>query len=635
MAGDVEGRTLTHMNVLTQNAAHMGRWRWLVWMSLVLACWVIMYTVWVQAPRMYEIDLADRNRIAGAYPPEEAGSWLRGDTVMMLPQTYFASMQVLEMRWRRHTFADAFSVTVTQQTATGMPQIISQLEPTMEWRTMRYLIQAPMYGGNTMRLVSSVQQFSGDRREIGALIQGVSVQALQVTNSTLLMYVSGFWMVCLALALWMSHGRWLGMAVWSLLMIFYVVVLLQELQTGFYQPFILFTPIGRIWLSVIFVVLVLMRSYWSTTDKQAQMEQGRRFGLDLIRFLAVLCVVVAHAVPLFPEIWRRDKEVFQWFVYLGSMGVDMFFSLSGYLIGRIILRLLDNIHQFEVVKRFWARRWLRTLPAAYVSALAIWLFAPPVSFWAYLQSILFLGTIDPHYLVGDMSFWWSLGAEEVFYFLFPLLVYWICRRFSYTPITSFIIAVSMFLVIPTIIRFVLQQILDLQAGGDLNFTIYARLDSMVYGLMVAWLYVRRHVWFERVASWGFTPGLGMMLLGYLLLVNLNRWYMFGIFMAHTFMTLGSALLIPAVERLRTMGWRPLDRFVSWGALISYSIYLYHTIIVSFLKRTTGDSYNATDLVWRFGIYLCITGFVSWLSFRYVEEPILRWRDRRYPEIGRN
>jgi|GEM_PF-1108335 len=635
MAGDVEGRTLTHMNVLTQHAAHMGRWRWLVWLGLVLFSWVVVYQLWVQAPRSYTLDLADRNRIQGAYPPEAAGSWLRGDTVVMLPHTYAASMQILEMRWQRFSLADAFPVTISQQVEDGMPTAVADLVPTTEMRRVHYLLRAPVVGGDTVRLLSATQQFRGDSRALGALVRDVSIRVLPFDGVTLFFYIVGFWAVIAALALWMSHGRWLGIVVWSMVVGLYAVVLWQELQSGFYQPYILFSPTGRIWVSAILVGLVLWRTYRPQIEVDPAAQRGRRFGLDVIRFLAVLCVVIAHAVPLLPTELSRDKDVFQWFVYLGSMGVDMFFSLSGYLIGRIILRLLDNIDQYAVVKRFWVRRWLRTLPAAYISALAIWFFAPPSSFFAYLQSILFLGTIDPHYIVGDMSFWWSLGAEEVFYVLFPLAVYWLCRRFAFAPIKAFMVSVSLFLVIPTVIRFVLQQILSLQAGGDLNFTIYARLDSMVYGLLVAWLYIRRHVWFERIATWGFTPGIGIMLFGYLLMVNLDRWYMFGIFMGHTFMTLGSALLIPAVERFPTLGWKPIDRFVSWAALISYSIYLYHIMIVNFIKRTTGSTLDYGDLLWRAVVYLCITGVVAWLSYRYVEEPILRWRDRRYPEIGRN
>ena len=467
-----------HMNVKVQHISQIKHWRWFAWVGLVLLSWGVVYALWVQAPRIYEMDLADRNRIAGAYPPEEAGSWLRGDTVLMLPQTYFASMQILEMRWQRFSLAEEFVVTVAQQDEDGVPQVVSELRPTLELRTMRYLLHAPMYGGDTVRLVSPVQQFAGDRREIGALIRDVSIQVLPFSNTVMVMYAGGFWLVCGTLALWMSRGRWMGLGVWSMVVALYAVVLWQELQSGFYQPYILFTPLGRIWLSLTLVALVLWRTYRPAAASEERAPHERRFGLDVIRFLAVLCVVIAHAVPLMPAELSRDKNVFQWFVYLGSMGVDMFFSLSGYLIGRIILRLLDNIDQYEVVKRFWMRRWLRTLPAAYMSALVIWVFAPPVSFFAYLQSILFLGTIDPHYIVGDMSFWWSLGAEEVFYVLFPLTVYWLCRRFAFAPIKAFIVSVSLFLMIPTVIRFVLQQILNLQAGGDLNFTIYARFDGV-------------------------------------------------------------------------------------------------------------------------------------------------------------
>jgi peptidoglycan/LPS O-acetylase OafA/YrhL len=74
------------------------------------------------------------------------------------------------------------------------------------------------------------------------------------------------------------------------------------------------------------------------------------------------------------------------------------------------------------------RRWLRTLPAAYVSAVMMWVIAPPLKVREYLASIFFVGTINPYHISSEIPFWWSLGAEEVFYVLFPFIIYLFIKK---------------------------------------------------------------------------------------------------------------------------------------------------------------------------------------------------------------
>jgi peptidoglycan/LPS O-acetylase OafA/YrhL len=120
-------------------------------------------------------------------------------------------------------------------------------------------------------------------------------------------------------------------------------------------------------------------------------------------------------------------------------------------------------------------------------------------------------------------------------------------------------------------------------------------------------------------------------LGYMLLLEQGRWYGIAIFAGHMLTTTGAALIIPAMEHVRTLGWRGLDRVISWIALVSYSAYLYHIMMADRLERSFGV---AIDYVMMAGLavaYLMMTFVISWLSYRFVEEPILRWRDARYPE----
>src|SRR5437868_4314520 len=89
----------------------------------------------------------------------------------------------------------------------------------------------------------------------------------------------------------------------------------------------------------------------------------RSAGLDLMRALAITLVLLHHF--LLPVL-RHASWVVPFFGW-GFIGVDIFFALSGFLIGRILLKLDSTVaRRPRELLRFWARRWLRTLPIYYV-----------------------------------------------------------------------------------------------------------------------------------------------------------------------------------------------------------------------------------------------------------------------------
>ena len=98
-------------------------------------------------------------------------------------------------------------------------------------------------------------------------------------------------------------------------------------------------------------------------------------------------------------------------------GVELFFALSGFLIGRLLIALAEGGVTPRRVGRFWARRWLRTLPLDYVVWLAMsWRFG----LWHW-RDLLFLQNFYPEQnQVLVVS--WSLVMEEFFYLLFPLFL---------------------------------------------------------------------------------------------------------------------------------------------------------------------------------------------------------------------
>jgi peptidoglycan/LPS O-acetylase OafA/YrhL len=150
---------------------------------------------------------------------------------------------------------------------------------------------------------------------------------------------------------------------------------------------------------------------------------GYQPALDGLRCLAILVVIFNHAGP-----------VLGWHLVGGMIGVDLFFVLSGFLISTLLLE-----RSGEPLRRFYARRALRLLPALYVLVLVVTAIAAVryhtgaqylradrwvllyVSSWA-IQFNFFPAPMFQHL--------WSLAVEEQFYLLAPLPLLWCTRRWG-------------------------------------------------------------------------------------------------------------------------------------------------------------------------------------------------------------
>src|SRR5438876_4609497 len=145
-------------------------------------------------------------------------------------------------------------------------------------------------------------------------------------------------------------------------------------------------------------------------------DRERQPGLDLLRALAIIVVVIYHAAIFgFKLPGRVDR--------FGWVGVDLFFVLSGYLIGGQLLAPLTRGRPIDL-RRFFARRVLRIIPAYFV-VLAVYAFLPSwreypemSSLWKFVLSMQNIG------LHGGTAFShaWSLAVDDQFYLLLPLIL---------------------------------------------------------------------------------------------------------------------------------------------------------------------------------------------------------------------
>src|SRR3954468_7131740 len=152
-------------------------------------------------------------------------------------------------------------------------------------------------------------------------------------------------------------------------------------------------------------------------------NRERQPGLDLLRAIAIIVVVIYHAALFgFKLPGRVDR--------FGWIGVDLFFVLSGYLIGGQLLAPLARDRRINL-GRFFARRALRIMPA-YFAILAVYFLLPPWREYPEMSQPLwkFLLSVQNIALHGGTAFShaWSLAVEDQFYLALPFLLLFLYRR---------------------------------------------------------------------------------------------------------------------------------------------------------------------------------------------------------------
>ncbi|MFT8807531.1 acyltransferase family protein [Gluconobacter sp.] len=350
-------------------------------------------------------------------------------------------------------------------------------------------------------------------------------------------------------------------------------------------------------------------------------------GPDLVRTVAILDVLICHDGGLFMDWWHRTLPFH--LAVLGFYGVMLFFVLSGFLIGTIMLDLLERGTSLKGWGIFLTRRWMRTLPAYYFWLFALLIplayFGPYGVTWDEARRVLpwFL-TLTQNLGWPMVSGWygvtWSLCVEEWFYIAFPalLLTLLACRL---KPAAAFGTTLAAFFIVPLCWRLSLPT--DVNWNEVTSKIVPCRFDSIAWGIAAAWLY-RSSEAVTRLRK-------PLAIIG--TLIVLTTWLSDVLpvpLWTHHFQSmalfdvagLGYALCMPAMMRLRTLPplIGPAVRSISTH---SYGLYLCHLPLV----MMAGDLQARYGLGRRqaviFTILTTIGGAI--LSWRLVERPCLKLR----------
>lgn len=391
-------------------------------------------------------------------------------------------------------------------------------------------------------------------------------------------------------------------------------------------------------------------------------------GLDGIRALAACAVFLDHA--------EQDR---QWLglasfygndlMTLGRQGVEVFFVLSGFLITYL---LLDERQRAQAragaagsisLLKFYARRTLRIWPVYYLVVLAVFVLIPYLFQFAPhliastaapdLETITFPGDRRlPYYLffLVNVSFWihphilfgahlWSIGVEEQFYIVWPVIF-----RYLRWPIYVFVglIALKMgfhyllWAQSDWVVSRLSEETRDLLNQCATMFHYEAMATGAVAAYLAQRFGNRFRAWISRL-TWGYEAvATALLVVGYRIsCYNQNELGWWSLQEAPMFLYAISILILSQRETAESLfDLAP----IRWFGQRSYGFYMYHTMSIGLAMALLeaagvwreGLGYRVLFYVVAFGISLSFTS----LSFRFLETPVLRLKDRYFSPNAR-
>lgn len=338
----------------------------------------------------------------------------------------------------------------------------------------------------------------------------------------------------------------------------------------------------------------------------------RNFGLDIIRAFSIWLVLLQHGgininglAPL----------------KIGGIGVEIFFVLSGFLIGGILFREIDKGNSIlQTLKIFWIRRWLRILPLYYAVLLFKFIFIDHSIGYNILYYVFFLQ--NNFYGIDYFDVSWSLVIEEWFYLFTPIFLL-LATKFLKSDKKVFI---SMITFISCVIIFRTIYVIKGNIPYEgVNGNVPFRFDSLFIGVVFAFTKHKKWKLYDVANS------MTVFVIGVILFVGYIFYYWtlaypenrinillfprtFGFFI----LPLAISLTIPYISNInfdinKNLLTKLFYFFVNITSILTYSIYLIHPFIYSL-------RYNLL-------ISILITYLISWIIYTYFEKPILNYRDK--------
>jgi peptidoglycan/LPS O-acetylase OafA/YrhL len=347
--------------------------------------------------------------------------------------------------------------------------------------------------------------------------------------------------------------------------------------------------------------------------------QKRIYGLDILRAIAIIDILIGHSFYLV------NQNFFGMFD-----GVNLFFVLSGFLIGKILIKNMEREFTIKSLYTFWYRRWMRTLPAYFFILIILIAHSMAVHhspFVHYSEYLFFVQCIKEASWKSIFPESWSLCIEEWFYFLIPIF-FFLLRKFSMLSIKQIVLTVSIAVIIlETFIRiFLVHKGSNFDSWNtDIRQSTFMRLDSIMYGVVGA-CFSYYKMWRREKLLFV----IGLIIWAITIITSHIGYDTFWYFSLLSTQCIGTLLLLPLLNKLKT-GRGIFFRFITFTSAISYSMYLLNLTPYSLITKSIPGSY--------FKVFGCmIFSYIgAYIMYKLIERPFMNLRDakiNRYRGLNR-
>jgi peptidoglycan/LPS O-acetylase OafA/YrhL len=303
--------------------------------------------------------------------------------------------------------------------------------------------------------------------------------------------------------------------------------------------------------------------------------------LDAVRGLAISLVIACHYFDF-------DR---------GVVGVDLFFVLSGYLIGGI---LLDSREQPAYFSSFYGRRTFRILPLYWL----LLVIAPPAHWGYYLFFAQQIPWMQSGYPIHEPTFvTWSLAIEEQFYLILPALIYWLPQRWLIRTLWGGVLLAPVW-------RWLFHAYLP---DPSWQWLLPGRLDELFGGVLLA-CYMRGYC--RSATAWGVLACVPP-------LCDLMYLVTTGPFSYLSIIALACCVIVwSAANMERPVMLRPLI----WPGRRCYALYLFHNFVADQIVASGLAYLPFLALPFLALLAVCILAEISW---RLIEAPLIDFAKRKF------
>lgn len=361
-------------------------------------------------------------------------------------------------------------------------------------------------------------------------------------------------------------------------------------------------------------------------------ELHRIFGLDVLRMLAIVFVMLIHGAKFVPQKYAKYYD------YLIFDGVGIFFVLSGFLIGGIFIRQMEMEFSWKEIKFFWIKRWTRTLPNYYLflllSIIVGLVFGDvPNEVWRHF---LFIQNLCTH-SIAFFTHSWSLSVEEWFYILLPLIIFLLIKlnisfRKAVLIYIFFTIGMSTF---GRFYTYLSIDNFDYNNFSEMRYAVFYRLDAIMYGVLGAYVYHYFPKFWNENKKIYLGISIGLFVINWVVskfVVN-DVLYRIMEFTITSFITLFSIPYLNTIQSNHIIHNKIVYRVVTIISIISYSLYLINSMVskgLTYIFNTIMIGVEEPPIPWIiiFAIFYiafwCISIFLSYFAYYYFEVKTTRY-----------